>query len=140
MRRTLVGVAAAALSACVSAPDAPAGPPSLRETPGRPAPLQARFYADCVAAAVAAGTYDRETELNVLRFRCEGAPARAFYEGLGAWSAKIGSERVGEGRTWRFASEIERDPVGLDFCSKGEGEDWRCTVVLNVGEFLAWAP
>lgn len=132
---------AACLSACAHGPGVPSGPPSLRENTGRPAPSQARLYGDCIASAVAAGSFDREDVLNVVRFRCEGGPAQAFFEGLGPWSAKIGSEMAGEGRTWRFGSKLERDPVGVDFCSVGAaGDDWRCTVVLNVGEFLSFQP
>lgn len=136
---SLALLASAGLAACATAPE-PVGAPSLKEAPGLPAPPQARLYANCVAQAATAGTYDRDATLNVIRFRCEGAPARAFYEGLGPWAAQIGSELVGEGRTWRFGSKIERDPSGLDYCTEGDGDDWRCAVVLNVGEFLAWKP
>ncbi len=120
-------------SACASAPE-PAGPPSLEISAGLPAPPQARFYADCIAQAAQANTYDREA--NVLRFRCDGDVAQRFFDGLGAWSASIGSEMQAEGRTWRFSTRIERDPSFVDFCRRA-GEAYDCTVVLNVGEFLA---
>jgi hypothetical protein len=113
------------------------GPPSLVEAAGQPAPPQARFYADCITQAAAGRTYDREG--STLRFRCSGGPAQAFYEGLAGWSAKAGSERTGEGRTWRFTSPMERDPSGLDFCTRDAAGDYSCTVVLRVGEFLDFA-
>jgi hypothetical protein len=105
----------------------------------RPARTAAgRFYADCITQASAARTYDREG--TTLRFRCTGEPARDFYEGLGSWAARTGSEREGEGRTWRFTSPMQRDPSGLDFCTRDAAGEHRCTVVLRVGEFLAFAP
>lgn len=140
VRALLITAGAAALASCATKPDAPVGPPTATEAPGRPAPPQARLYVDCVAQAADRNAYDRDATLNVIRFRCDGETARVFYEGLGPWSAKIGSELVADGRTWRFGSRMERNPSGLDHCSKGAGDDWRCTVVLNVGEFLASTP
>ena len=134
MRITMLLCALATLCACASAPEAPAGPPSLQIAPGLPAPPQARFYADCIAQAAQANTYDREA--NVLRFHCDGAVAQRFFEGLGPWSAEIGSALEGEGRTWRFSTVIEQNPSFADFCWR-EGDVFGCTVVLNVGEFLA---
>ena len=125
------------LGACTTGGDDPAGPPTLTEAAGSPAPPQARFYGDCISQATAAGRYDREG--NTLRFRCTGAPARVFYDGLAAWSAKAGSERAGEGRTYRFTSKMERNPSGLDFCWVDGAGEHSCTVVLRVGEFLAFA-
>lgn len=128
--------AALALGACASDGGPPTGPPILVEAPGLPAPPQGRLYADCVAQAAAAGTFDREN--NTLRFRCTGEPARAFYDGLGPWSARARSELTADGRTWRFTQPVQRNPSGLDFCSAARTGDHRCTVVLNVGEFLAF--
>ncbi|RYG11190.1 MAG: hypothetical protein EON96_15605 [Caulobacteraceae bacterium] len=129
-----------ALASCASlggAPEAPAGPPTVIRAAGEPAPPQARFYADCIAAAAIAGTYDKEASANLLRFTCTGAPARAFYDGLAAWSATSGSEVVAEGRTWRYTQKIKANPFGLDDCSSDSVGDFRCTVTLNVGEFLS---
>ena len=128
------GAALLALAACASDGGAAPGPPSLAEAPGAPAPPQARFYADCIAQAAGARTYDHQG--TTLRFRCMGAPARAFYEGLAARSARVGSELVGEGRTFRVTQPVQRDLSGLDFCSVGPAGDHRCTVVLRVGDFL----
>lgn len=128
--------AAAGVTACAAGAHAPPGPPTVVAAPGQPAPPQARFYADCVAQAAAARTYDREG--NTLRFRCSGEPARVFYDGLAAWSARQHSELSAEGRTWRFTQRIQRNPSGLDYCSTDGAGDHRCNVVLNVGEFLAF--
>jgi len=123
------------LSACASSGEsAPAGPPSLVIAQGLPAPPQARFYADCIAQAAAANTFDREA--NVLRFRCEGDVAQRFYDGLGPWSAQIGSEMQDGARTWRFSTPIRENPSFVDFC-RHDGARYDCTVVLNVGAFLA---
>lgn len=133
----IAGLTILSLAACASTGgDAPpAGPPSLARAAGSPAPPQARFYADCIAQAVANTAYDREG--NTVRFRCTGAPARAFYDGLAAWSAAQGSQYDGaDGRTLRFSQALQRDPSGIDGCSTDGAQDYACTVVLNVGEFL----
>lgn len=124
------------LAACASGPDEPSGPPTVLAAPGLPAPPQARFYANCIAAAAAAGTYDRESDADVLRFTCTGTPARVFYDGLAAWSAEIDSQITAEGRTWRFSQKLQQNPFGIDYCSVAGTTDHRCVVVLNVGEFL----
>jgi len=132
--------ASLSLTACASvggAAQAPVGPPTVVAAPGVSAPPQARLYADCIASAAAAGAYDKEAEANLLRFTCTGAPAHAFYDGLAAWSASIGSETVAEGRIWRFTQPLVANPFGLDYCSTDGAGDYRCVVVLNVGEFLA---
>lgn len=140
MRARLVlcaALTALSLGACATGGEAPAGPPTLAETAGTAAPPQARFYGDYITQAAAAGTFDREG--TTLRFRCTGGPAKAFYEGLAAWSARAGTERTSEGRTYRFTSPMERNPSGLDFCWRDAGGEHRCTVVLRVGEFLDFA-
>lgn len=133
MKALLMGFAAIALAACASAPEH-SGPPSLVIARGQPAPAQARFYADCVAQAAAARTYDREA--NVIRFHCDGAPAQAFFEGLGPWSAQVGSEIQADGVIWRFSVPIRENPSFVDFCRR-TADRYDCTVVLNVGEYLA---
>lgn len=135
--KALIFGALFALTACASAPEPAQGPPTLDIAPGQAVPAQAHFYADCVAQSAAARNYDREG--NVIRFHCEGAPARVFFDGLGPYSAEVGSEIVAMGRTWRFSTPIRQNPSFVDFCRRqGEGDAARydCTVVLNVGEFL----
>jgi hypothetical protein len=122
------------LGACASTPT-PSGPPSLAVAPGQPAPAQSRLYVDCITQAAQANTYDREE--NVLRFHCDGAVAQRFYEGLAAWSAQIGSQYEADGVTWRFSTAIQENPSFVDFCRRLSATQYDCTVVLNVGEFLA---
>lgn len=138
MRQTLTALLAAlALSACATsggAPDQPAGPPSLVASAGQPAPPQAKFYADCIAQSAGANTYDREA--NLIRFHCTGAPAQAFYDGLAAYSAEIGSEHTGDGRTVRATQKLERNLFGVDHCWKS-ADAYGCTLVFNAGAYLA---
>jgi len=131
--------AACSLTACASTGDGPvpAGPPTVVRTPGEPAPAQAKLYADCLAAAAVAGTYEKEPGVDLLRLTCAGAPARAFYDGLAVWSAAGGSEIVAGGRTWRYTQKIRQTPYGLDDCSTDGAGDYRCTVILAVGAFLS---
>jgi hypothetical protein len=126
-----------AFAACATAPETPAGPPLLVVAPGSPAPPQAQFYVDCITQAAAARTFDREG--NVLRFHCNGDVAQRFFEGLGPWSTEIGSEYQADGVLWRFSTPIRENPSYVDFCLLYEEfvPRWECTVVLNVGEFLA---
>ena len=138
----LLACLAAALSttACASMGDESDGPPptpSLTRSVGEPAPPQAALYADCIAAAAAAKSYMKEPGQNFLRFTCTGTVARSFYDGLGPWSASQGSEYVVVGRTERFGQRPVEDTVGIDSCSTDGAGDYRCTVVLNVGEFLS---
>lgn len=134
--RLAIVAAALLLAACASTPDAaPSGPPQLVEAPGQPAPPQARLYADCITQAAERNSYDREA--NVLRFRCTGEPAQRFFDGLGAWSARIGSEYDSADATWRFSTTIRENPSLTDFCRRTIHAQYDCTVVLNVGEFLS---
>ena len=131
--------AAMSTTACASmggGADSPPSDPILTRAAGEPAPPQAAFYADCIAAAAAAKTYVREPGQNFLRFTCTGAVARTFYDALGPWSASQGSEYAVAGRTERFGQRLIEDTVGIDSCSTDGVGDYQCTVVLNVGEFL----
>jgi hypothetical protein len=134
--RPAIVAAALLLGACASTPDAaPSGSPSLVVVPGQPAPAQARFYADCIAQAAERNTYDREA--NVLRFHCYDDVAQRFFDGLGTWSAEIGSQYEESDSTWRFSTAIRENPSFVDFCRRTIHAQYNCTVVLNVGEFLA---
>ncbi len=137
MKLCFVAVALAfALTACATgAAEAPSGPPTLVVAPGLPAPAQSRFYANCISQAALANTYDREA--NVLRFHCNGAVAQQFFDGLAAWSTHIGSQYEADGVTWRFSAAIRENPSFVDFCRRTSANAYDCTVVLNVGEFLA---
>lgn len=135
MRSALAALAATLLvSACATSRDAtPVGSPSLVTAPGQPAPAQARFYADCIAQAAQANTYDREE--NVLRFHCRDDVARRFYDGLATWISEGGAQYESDGAIWRFTTPIRENPSFRDFCKQTSAE-YECTVVLNVGEFL----
>ncbi len=104
------------------------------ETP----PPQTKLYTDCIAASIAAGTYDKEAKENLLRLTCEGAPAQAFYDGIGMWSLKIGSRMIEDGAQWRFTTKMKRNPVGLDGCAKEADGRHHCVINLNIGEFFAY--
>lgn len=135
MRMIAAVLAALSLAACATKAELPAGPPSLVEGMGSAPPVQARFYSACIVYAAAQGTIDRVG--NTLRYRCGGAPAQAFYEGLGAFSAELGSEYRGEGRTYRVTQKLQSDLSGVDFCFRDAAGAYGCTVVLNVGPYLA---
>lgn len=134
MRMVPFAAAAALMLAGCASSHEPPGPPSLAIAPGAAAPAQVRFYADCIAQAASQQSYDREDGL--IRFRCAGAPAQAFYDGLAAWSAAHNSEIIGEGRTWRFTVRMEHNPSGLDYCWRDDAGGYGCTVVLNAGPFI----
>ena len=136
MKRIIVLIAAFALTACATAHEALSGPPTLTPAPGQPAPAQAQLYADCIAQAANDHTYDRES--NWIRFHCSGAPAQAFDAGLAAYSASNHAEMHADNRTYRFTDHLQQNPSGIDGCWRDDaGGSYGCTVVLNVGAFLA---
>ena len=141
MRAIAVSLALA-LASCASAPEEIIGPPSLTISANIPAPEKARLYADCIAQSARSGDYFREErDSSLLRFNCDGDVAQRFFDGLGPWSAQVGSEMVVGIRTWRFTAPIRRDTVGLDYCWRDQADAasvavYECTVVLNVGDFL----
>ena len=127
-----------ALGACATAPDEMvAGPPDYSPIQTQPAP-RARLFVDCIAQATAAGTYGHahDGDSDRLLFTCTGAPARAFYEGLAARSAAIGTEVQIDGRTFRTTEIVERDLFGVDYCSTGGPDDFTCVITLNTGAAL----
>ena len=138
MIRLFVLALALTLGACASAPEqaAPAGPPDVRLTAGLPAPPQARLYAECISQATETGSYVRERDGKTLRFTCTGATAKWFFDALGPWSVKAGSEYVADGTTWRFSKKLIRDSYGIDGCSRDAAEEHMCVVVLAVGEVI----
>lgn len=134
---TLALCAAVFVAGCASTrPDRPSGPPTLAVAAGSPPPAQARLYADCITQATQNTSYDREA--NLIRFHCGGDLARTFFDALGPYAASIGSEMQGDGRTWRFSARLRESPFGVDYCWRDGANGYGCTVVLNVGEFLAY--
>lgn len=123
--------------ACANATEPePVEPPDLKMTVGLRAPPQARLYADCIAEAAKTRSYQRERDGGTLRFTCTGPTAKWFYDGLDAWSAKIGAQFVDQGRTWRFSKKPVKDSYGLDHCSTDGVGGYECVVILAVGEFI----
>jgi hypothetical protein len=135
--RKAIGAAVVMFTACASSPEsAPTGQLEVSIRPGLPASPQARLYADCVGAAVVVGAYVREPESEGLRFTCTGETAKAFYDGLGPWAASQGAEYTSGGRSWRFSVKLEENADGIDNCSTDGAGDYRCHVILRIGEFI----
>lgn len=131
--------AAASLAACATAPEeAASGPPSIVPVATAEAPANARLYANCVGQAAEAGAYAHASDdsTDLLLFTCTGQPARAFYEGLATRSVAVGSEYQSEGRTYRATNAVQRNLFGVDYCSHGSGDDFRCVISLNTGDFV----
>lgn len=141
MFRSVLAVAAlaasVAVSGCATTPDAPMGPPDFTPVPTRAEP-RAKLYADCIAQSATTGAYGhaQDPDTDTILFTCTGAPARAFYEGLAARSAAVGSEVVSGGRTYRSTNAVIRNLFGVDYCSTGGGSDFTCVLTLNAGAFL----
>lgn len=130
--------ASIALAGCASMPEATiAGPPDYTPIQTQPHP-RARLFVDCIAQATTAGTYGHahDGDSDRLLFTCTGAQARAFYDGLAARSAAIGSEVQVDGRTFRTTEIVERDLFGVDYCSTGGAGDFTCVITLNTGAAL----
>jgi len=133
-------VAFAAVSACAHGPQPPVETvPNYAPVPGEPAPPNARLYADCFAQAASSGAYRRAADGGgdeLILFTCTAAPAAAFYEALAPWSARIGSEFVHDGRTYRSTAKVLANMFGVDSCSASANGDHRCVISFNAGDFL----
>lgn len=128
-----------ALTACAHAPEAAPTVPDYTPIAGEPAPPNARFYADCIGQAATSGTFRRAADGGgdeLILFTCTGAPARAFYDALGPWSARIGSAFDHEGRSYRSTAKVVANMFGVDSCSAASGTDHRCVITFNAGDFL----
>ena len=138
--KTLAGlVAAASLAACAHGSEPVVGPPDYAPIGGDPAPPNARYYADCLGQAAAAGTYRRASDGGgdeLILFTCTDAPARAFYDALGPWSARLESAFEHGGRTYRSTAKVQANMFGVDSCSAAAGADHRCVISFNAGDFL----
>jgi len=141
--RHLIHVAAIACllaaGACAHAPEAVPSPPDYAPLTAQPAGPHARLYADCIRQAAETGAYrqviDGGDEL--LLFTCEGAVARAFWAALGPHSAAKDSAFENDGRSYRSTARVERDLVGVDYCTvDASGGDARCVLTFNAGDFL----
>lgn len=129
---------AGTLMACAHAPEAAVTRPDYTPIEGDIAPANARLYADCIAQAVAAGSYRSASDGGdeLILFTCTGARAQTFYEALGPWSARIGAAFDHDGRTYRSTAKVQANMYGVDSCSAVDGADHRCILTFNAGDFL----
>ncbi len=129
----------ATLAACAHAPEPVMTVPDYAPIAGDRAPANARYYADCIGQAAATGDFRRASDGGgdeLILFTCTGAPARAFYDALGPWSARIGSAFDHDGRTYRSTARVMANMFGVDSCSSAAGADHRCVITFNAGDFL----
>ena len=121
------------LAACAGHRPSPAAAPDYKPVATEPAPAQGQLYGDCLADAVAnhriARAMDKDTAL--LLFTCTGAPAKAFYDGLAAYSARIHADFTRDGQTYRSTQRVRHDLFGVDYCSAEQ-----CVITLNAGDFI----
>ncbi len=130
---------ALAVTACAHAPDAVPTVPAYAPIEGEPAPANARLYADCIGQPTSTGTYRRASDGGgdeLILFTCIGAPARAFNDALGPWSARIDSAFEHDGRSYRSTAKVQINMFGVDSCSTSSGADHRCVITFNAGDFL----
>jgi hypothetical protein len=118
------------------------GPPprtvlDLRPIAAQDAPPEAGLYAACLADAAASHRYGhaRDATTSLILFTCTGEPARAFYDALGAWSARIGSQYERAGRTYRATAAVRANLFGVDYCAT-DGAQHECVITLNAGSFV----
>lgn len=138
MRHVLLATALLT-SACATAEE-PAPAPDFTPLRGDALGEVAGLYSACIAAAEAAGDVveAHPADTHLMLFRCQGAPAQALYARLGPWSEKIGATWRAQGRTWRSSTKVQRDLVGVDYCSaRDDGAEAVCVITLNVGEVIA---
>ena len=137
--RTLSLTLALTLGACAHAQDAATPAPDYTPLAGEPAPANARLYADCLGQAAAAGAFRRAADgggEELILFTCTGTPARAFFDALGLWSARIDSAFDHDGRTYRSTAKVQANLFDVDSCSAVDGGDHRCVLTFNAGDFL----
>lgn len=136
-RAASIALGLCAAAACTHSPPSAMAPADFSLIEVQPSE-RARLYADCIGEAVAASRYgrahDEDTELVV--FTCTGPAARSFFEGLGDWSAAVGSEVEADGRVVRSTNRVARDLFGVDYCERRPTGEHACSVSLNAGAFL----
>lgn len=145
MRLPLVILGCALIAACAhrSGRENLASAPDYTPIATDPATPTARLYADCFVQATQSGSYRRAHDGGgdeLILFTCTGAPARAFYDALGPWSARIDSQFDMDGRTGRSTSKIRRNLYGADYCSARDDADHQCVISFNAGDFLDYRP
>lgn len=131
--------AATTLMACAHHAEPVVAPPDYTPIVGTPAPVNARFYADCISQAATNGRFVRASDGGgdeLILFTCTGPTAAAFYDALGPWSAQIGSAFDHDGRSYRSTARVQSNMFGVDSCSAIGGTDHRCVITFNAGDFL----
>lgn len=123
------------LAACATTPEL-SGPPDYTRIASQQLTPNGRLIVDCVQEAIRTGHFHRvsDPDTELVRFVCEGAPARAMFDGLADRSREIGSEFVFEGAVYRSTTLVRRNLFGADFCRR-DGEAYSCEINLNVGAF-----
>ncbi len=124
------------IAACAGHPP-PSSAPDYQPIAGEQAPPQAALYASCLADATTSQRYRHahDADTNLILFTCTGTPATAFFEGLAAYSARIGSEFKHAGRTYRSTARVRQNLFGVDYCAT-DGTSYECVVTLNAGPFV----
>jgi hypothetical protein len=128
-----------ALTACAHTPEAAPAAPDYTPIAGDPAPPNARYYADCIGQAAENGTYRKVIDGGdeLLLFTCSGRVAATFYESLGQHSALMDSGWEHAGRRYRSTAKVQRNLIGVDYCSIGiDGFYPSCVLTFNAGDFL----
>lgn len=138
-RLTVITVIGLSLGACATSPAEAPIEPNYSAIVTDSAPLNAHLYADCFEQAARNRSYQRAHDGGgdeLILFTCSGEPARAFYEALGPWSARLGSEFAMGDRTARSTARVRENLYGVDYCSALADADHRCVISFNAGDFL----
>ncbi len=137
MRVFTIVAALLCVSACAHQPQPTTGPADFTPIPVSASP-NARFYADCIGQAAAQGSYGRafDDSTDMVLFTCTGTSAKNFYDALQAHSARMGSQVVRDGRTWRSTNPVQQNLFGVDYCWKDEADRHECVISLRTGEFI----
>lgn len=103
-----------------------------------PAPPNAGFFADCLATAAIARSFDRDGRY--LRFACYGPTAKAFYEALGRRPPEVAYEEQHDGAVFRFTEKPVKNPIRLDYCRLSDtalpAQAFSCVLIYPAGAFL----
>lgn len=128
-----------AATACAHAPEIAASPPDYSPLAAQPAGPHARLYADCIRQAAENGNFRQVVDGGdeLLLFTCSGRVAATFYQALGPHSERMGSAFTHDGRNYRSTAKVQRDLIGVDYCSVGnDGFYPQCVLTFNAGDFL----
>ena len=103
-----------------------------------PAPPNAVFFADCLATAATARSFDRNGRY--LRFACYGTTAKTVYEALGRRPPELAYEEQHAGAVFRFTEKPMKNTIGLDYCRWSgaalPAQAFSCVLIYPAGAFL----